>query len=131
MSEKAFLIVRMDVSVVPPAIVGATITSRSMVDLSHTRVGTEWLVEWFHVKGKTFEEAEAKLLRMVEGREMCPIGDIRFLWQFLEPGYEAHCRRYTLEKAIREAVKAMPSAEPIAPLPAWFTEQYGESAPKE
>lgn len=118
--SKAYLVVQIDTKVLPPVIVAAEIamdplTCRTVI----AHEGIRW-VEWFHVSGRSWEEAQAKMLRQIKGEEPCPIGDLRFLWPFVDPSEDAYMARYHLRKRIQETIKTMP-ANDLRPSgqPAW------------
>lgn len=114
MSAKAYLIVRFNTAVMPPAVVGAEISTSPLASWTLTgRIESGWrYVELMHVKGGTYEQAAQKLLRQIQGLDPCSHGDLRFLWPFLDPSVEAYHRRYHLEGQIQATVATMPPAKP-------------------
>ncbi len=87
------------------------------------------MVELMHTKGGDFQAALEKLYRQVKGEEYCPIGDLRFLWPFLDPSHDAHMQRYHLDKQIKETAAGMPT-NPMPPRgqPAWLSKMSESSS---
>jgi hypothetical protein len=120
---KAYLMLTINVQVMPMVIVHAETFSAPLASLSglFCKAG-EAIWEVLSVEGVDYQDARDRLVRMVEGKEFCPNGDLRSLSPFIPSSEEAHKARYHLRKEIDASVAAMPRyATAPQGRPEWFT----------
>jgi hypothetical protein len=109
---KAYLMLTINTQVMPTMIVHAETFSAPLTSLTCLfHKAEEIVMEVLSVEGVDYQDARDRLVRMVEGKEFCPNGDLRFLSPFITSSEEAHNARYHLRKEIDASVAAMPRYE--------------------
>ena len=101
MSAKAYLMLHIETATCPAAIIGAEISTSPLALRTLSAHGTQRWIEVLHMRGNTYDQAEQKLMTMIQD-------NLRFLLPFVDPSREAYEARYELEKRIKVGLGLLP-----------------------